>query len=151
MKKINKKGFTLIELLAVIVVLGIILAIAIPSITGIIEESKKNSFIKSAEMIASEFAKQQTISEMEDDLLIGACGDSNVIGDGFDLDTATDDDDTKEGLQNKMDGIDLGYDVANYDADASYVCMNGNDVYLKLVGDGDYEGYTVTGNAGSIK
>ena len=33
----NEKGFTLIELLAVIVILGIIAAIAIPSIGGIIQ------------------------------------------------------------------------------------------------------------------
>ena len=31
--KLNKKGFTLIELLAVIVILGVLLAIAIPSVT----------------------------------------------------------------------------------------------------------------------
>jgi type IV pilus assembly protein PilA len=33
----KKKGFTLIELVAVIVVLGIILAISVPAITGIIK------------------------------------------------------------------------------------------------------------------
>ncbi len=40
----NKKGFTLIELLAVIVVLGIILAIAIPKITETIANSKEAAF-----------------------------------------------------------------------------------------------------------
>ena len=39
----NKKGFTLIELLAVIVILGIILVIAIPSISAAILNSRKNA------------------------------------------------------------------------------------------------------------
>lgn len=39
----SEKGLTLIELLAVIVILGIIAAIAIPSIGGIIQKSKVNA------------------------------------------------------------------------------------------------------------
>ena len=38
-----KKGFTLVELLAVIVILAIILAIAIPGISNIIDSSKKGA------------------------------------------------------------------------------------------------------------
>jgi len=38
----NKKGFTLVELLAVLVILGILLAIIIPTMTGIISDSKDN-------------------------------------------------------------------------------------------------------------
>ena len=47
----NKKGFTLVELLAVIVILAIILAIAIPGISGIINSAKKGSFQSDAQMI----------------------------------------------------------------------------------------------------
>ena len=40
MKELNKRGFTLVELLVVIVILGVIMSIAIPSITSSIERSK---------------------------------------------------------------------------------------------------------------
>ena len=45
----NNKGFTLVELLAVIVVLGIVLTIAVPGVTKLINKSKKNSFESSAQ------------------------------------------------------------------------------------------------------
>ena len=50
MKKINRKGFTLIELLAVIVILGIILMIAVPSISGVIANSRRDSFVRTADL-----------------------------------------------------------------------------------------------------
>jgi len=49
----NQKGLTLIELLAVIVVLGIIAAIAVPSITGVINKSKINADLGSYRIIKS--------------------------------------------------------------------------------------------------
>ena len=47
MKKMNKKGFTLVELLAVIVILGLLMAIAIPSVTKYITQSRKKTLISS--------------------------------------------------------------------------------------------------------
>ena len=41
MKK--EEGFTLVELLAVIVILGIILAIAIPSVSGVINRAQNDA------------------------------------------------------------------------------------------------------------
>lgn len=49
----NRKGFTLIELLAVIVILGIILTFAVPSITNIYKESK----LKTEGMFLNELSK----------------------------------------------------------------------------------------------
>jgi type IV pilus assembly protein PilA len=57
MKKLNNKGFTLVELLAVIVILIIITAIAIPSISSSIErtndsqrKAKEESILSAAEL-----------------------------------------------------------------------------------------------------
>ena len=49
-EKMRKNGFTLIELLAVIVILAIIAVIAVPIVLNIIEDSKKNASLRSAEM-----------------------------------------------------------------------------------------------------
>ena len=61
----RKRGFTLIELLAVIVILEIIAVIATPIITGIIEDSKKASFERSAEGVveATKFDIPEKLTE----------------------------------------------------------------------------------------
>ena len=45
MKRMNKKGFTLIELLAVIIIMGVLLLIAVPSVSKYIEQSRKDTYI----------------------------------------------------------------------------------------------------------
>ncbi|WP_019154692.1 type II secretion system protein [Robertmurraya massiliosenegalensis] len=49
----NERGLTLIELLAVIVILGIIAAIAIPSVNGIINKSKEDAIKTEAKAIVN--------------------------------------------------------------------------------------------------
>lgn len=64
----NEKGLTLVELLAVIVILGIIAAIAIPSIGGIINNTKIKAAHSDAQMILSAadlyFAENATIAKV---------------------------------------------------------------------------------------
>ena len=55
MLKLNNKGFTLIEILAVVVILGVLSTIMIPSVTSIIKKNRvenqenfKNSLISAA-------------------------------------------------------------------------------------------------------
>ena len=52
MKK-NNKGFTLVELLAVIVIMGILMMVAIPSVTRTIENSRKDTFVDIAKSYAN--------------------------------------------------------------------------------------------------
>ena len=47
----NKKGFTLIELLATIVILGIIMIVAVPNVTGIIYRNRANTYVEDAKKI----------------------------------------------------------------------------------------------------
>ena len=47
----KRKGFTLIELLAVIIILGILMLIAIPSVSTYINESRKNTYVDTAKAL----------------------------------------------------------------------------------------------------
>ncbi|KGP90925.1 hypothetical protein N780_02830 [Pontibacillus chungwhensis BH030062] len=61
----DEKGFTLVELLAVIVILGIIAAIAIPSIANVVENSKKDSLIRTAEQAVEAYRLAETSSDLD--------------------------------------------------------------------------------------
>ena len=44
----NKKGFTLIEVMAVLVILGVVLLIAVPSVSTYIVNSRKSNYYTTA-------------------------------------------------------------------------------------------------------
>ncbi|GKU81440.1 type II secretion system protein [Niallia sp. NCCP-28] len=63
--EVNNKGLTLVELLAVIVLIGIIAAIAIPSVLKIIHDMRDRAFIANAwnmKEAADYYIKQETTS-----------------------------------------------------------------------------------------
>lgn len=52
MEKVNNKGFTLIELLAVIVILAILIMVAMPAVTSLMQRAKTGAFVTEGESFA---------------------------------------------------------------------------------------------------
>ena len=81
MKELNKKGFTLVELLVVIVILGVIMSIAIPSITSSIERSKDKQKTQIINLIVS--AGELYVDKHKNTVNPGQITLDKLIGDGL--------------------------------------------------------------------
>lgn len=68
-KSNNKKGFTLIEVIVVLVILGILAAIAVPAVTGYIDDAKKSKYIAEARsiylVVQTEEARCEALGDFE--------------------------------------------------------------------------------------
>lgn len=51
--KLNNKGFTLVELLAAMVILAAIMAIAVPNVLGILNNSRADAYVEDAQKLLS--------------------------------------------------------------------------------------------------
>ena len=82
MKKMNSKGFTLIELLAVITIMGILMMVAIPSVSRTIENSRRDTFANIAHEYLNAIRNNVLADNMECEMATG-----NVVAsatpDGF--------------------------------------------------------------------
>lgn len=95
----NRKGFTLVEVIAVVVILGVILMIAVPSITGLSNRSKKKQITEDAKMF-EELVK----AKIESDTTIEISGTATAKF-------------TLKSIEGKLS--------ADYDEDYSYVEVSG--------------------------
>ncbi|WP_147803501.1 prepilin-type N-terminal cleavage/methylation domain-containing protein [Alkalicoccus halolimnae] len=124
----NQKGLTLVELLAVIVILGIIAAIAIPSVSGIIDNSRQDAHIANAEAMVSS-ARLATISENADagtrfDALSDATeGEINLVSADY-LEAELEDPDG--------DAYENAYVVSGEDGEYRVTLNNGDNIFSSV-------------------
>ncbi|MCZ0756681.1 prepilin-type N-terminal cleavage/methylation domain-containing protein [Anoxybacillus sp. J5B_2022] len=127
----NERGLTLIELLAVIVILGIIAAIAIPSIGGLIDNSKKDAHVANAQQMIN----AAKIAVTADKDLIPANGKYTVLplayleNKGY-LETVKDPD-GDAGTYKKGSDSSLTNQNADPKGEYSYVLIENKDTKLK--------------------
>lgn len=119
----NNKGFTLVETIAVIIILGVVLSIALPSITNVVKSTNKNRMISDAETFISEVKEYV---------------ESDTIGN-----TPKDNKYKLVNIKSKLSKSPYG---GNYNMESSFVIINNNSYTVCLTDDK----YKATTEEGSI-
>ena len=119
----NNKGFTLVETIAVIIILGVVLSIAVPSITNVVKSTNKNRMISDAETFISEVKEYV---------------ESDTIGN-----TPNDNKYKLVNIKSKLSKSPYG---GNYNMESSFVIINNNSYTVCLTDDK----YKATTEEGSI-
>ncbi|WP_368503649.1 type II secretion system protein [Alkalihalophilus sp. As8PL] len=132
----NEKGLTLVELLAVVVILGIIAAIAVPSIGGIIDNSKKDAHVANAQQMVSSARLAVTGESNLRNMIDG----TQYIPLGYLI---------KEGyLEAVSDPDGTDYIIGEDELETTNVIANAGDNYVTVVKSGNTFSYSVKlGNA----
>ena len=89
----NQSGFTLVELLAVIVIMGILMMVAIPSVSRTIENSRKDTFVNTAKAYGNSVRELWSSEGLSCQTVEGAYSPSGVPDGKYYIKISTDDSD----------------------------------------------------------
>lgn len=76
MRKLDNKGFTLVEVIAVVVILSVLSLLIVPSISGLLNRSKENSYNDLINSI--KLSCEQYINDNRYNISIGSCNNNGI-------------------------------------------------------------------------
>lgn len=127
----NKKGVTLVELLAVVVILGIIAAIAVPTIGGLISRQRQraaeatyDTIVEASKLYAQDVTGRFTLEALETNDFIDL--KSNTFSYGPDADNLTDAD--KDEIFVEVSGNNVTFFTVSTGGTAVVLWINGYKV-----------------------